>query len=308
MTSPKGTATFNRWSVFAQRYPAGTRGDLIRQLAIAALEGAALVKLVSDGKATPLALVLLVALEGALLGTLAGAQSLFVRPEQRMDRLRMSERLGALAVGAMWIAATYGISFWFIVHAEDSVLAFIADPLGTISAAHLALPLAMTMVGATLDAYRDHRHLAQSPEKFVSTPGNNAGARWYTLMFGGIPGFAPVVALFAATLAYFKRKAQRDELAVAKGAVAETPKAWKNLVLFLALGAAALGILHFALSGRTGWSASFVATKVLFEGLLIALPWIAVAAKTKEETPEPLEATASSTASRALRPKRKKSR
>ena len=27
------------------------------------------------------------------------------------------------------------------------------------------------------------------------------------------------------------------------------------------------------------WSASFVATKVLFEGLLIALPWIAVAAK-----------------------------
>ena len=282
--------------------------DLFRQLAIAALEGAALVKLVAQDRLSPLFLVLLVALEGALLGTIAGIQSRFVRPEQRMDRLRISERLGALSVGVIWIALTYGIAFWFILHAGDSVLAFFHDPLGTMSAAHLALPLAITTFGAGLDAFRDHRHLAQSPEKFVSTPGNNAGARWYTLIFGGIPGFAPIVALFAGTIAVLRRRSQRAESTAANDVAAEAPKTWKNLALFLALGTAALLILHFSLSGPTGWSASFVATKVLFEGLLIALPWIAVAAKAKEQTPDSPEATPPASSPRKRKGERKFSR
>ncbi len=271
------------WDALIRRYPLGSRGDLVRQLALTVLSNLVVARLLITGQMLPFHLVLLVALEALLLSSIAYAQHRFVPRTAIMEspeKQSVGQRIFTLGFGLFWLAGVYGMVLSFLAPSGDAVRTFLDDPLAGIVAARLHWPLAITAGSALFDAVRDHLHWREVQEPhggfFVSTPGFSAVARWLTLFLGGIPFLMPLAILAFGLSVLIKRLEKKVSLATPDNAK------WAVLVVPL-LGFAIFGTMGTLLrAGLAGWVIGYTVAKIASEIFIVCLPLIATKAKTEE--------------------------
>lgn len=265
------------WDALIRRYPLGSRGDLVRQLALTVISNLIVARLLITGQMLPFHLVLLVALEALLLSAVAYAQHRFVPRTAIMEspeKQSVGQRIFTLGFGLVWLAGVYGMVLSFLAPSGT----FLDDPLAGIVAARLHWPLAITAGSALLDAVRDHLHWREVQEPqggfFVSTPGFSAVARWLTLFLGGIPFLMPLAILAFGLSVLIKRLEKK----------VSTPDNAKWAVLVVPiLGFAIFGTMGTLLrAGLAGWVIGYTVAKIASEIFIVCLPLIATKAKAEE--------------------------
>ena len=269
-TSPKANS-IAQWDALLARYPLGSPLELARQLAVVGIGNAVVVRMVVTGQLAPWELVLLVGLEAFLLTAVAWAQARMVPRSALMDEpVPLAQRLGTLGFGLFWLAAVYTIILGVYLREGRELLDALAAPWETLRRSAVRWPLAISVVAAAADAVADWRHWRARGGYFLSTPGFNAGARWLTLFFGGIPFFVPMAAL-AWTVVTFVQRLVRD------------PRSPLTLVVIPLLALAVFGPLAWMLrAGVLAWAVGYTSAKLVSEGFILCLPLIARRARDEE--------------------------
>ena len=271
------------WDALARRYPLGSRGDLVRQLALTVVSNVVVAHLLITRQMLPFHLVVLVALEALLLSVIAFVQHRFVPRSAIMEspeKQSIGQRIFTLGFGLFWLFAVYGLVLSFLAPSGDAVRDFVRDPLAGLIAARLHWPLAITAGSAVWDAVRDHLHWQQEQAPhggyFVSTPGFNAIARWLTLFLGGIPYLMPLAIVVFGLSKLIQRLGKKA------AAANQTNVKWALLVAPL-LGLALFGTMSTLLrAGLAGWAIGYTVAKIASEVLIVFMPWIATQAKAEE--------------------------
>lgn len=270
-TQREKLASITQWDALLARYPQGSPAGLLYQLAVVLAANGMTLRLLVTGRMRPAELVVLVALEAVLLSAIAWLQIQRVPASARLDdeKTPILARLGTLAFGLFWLAVVYGFAL------GDSFEKLVQDDGWPSAAAFLQSgmqwPLALCLLGAFIDAFRDWEHWCDRGGHFISTPGFNAVARWLTLYLGGIPFLVPMAVVAKLIVTLFERPGQRR----AGGS--------PNPLMILLLLGGVFGLMLWLLnSGISGWAVGFCSAKVVSEVFLICMPLIATKARAEE--------------------------
>lgn len=297
--------SLNQWQQLMTRYPLTSRWALGLQIALTLTSNGVIAWLVVTGRMTPFELVVLVALEAALLIGIAWLQGRTVPPEAR-EKNPMSgrERLVTFAFALFWLSGVHAFVFLGFVPSGPEILAAIRDPLAFLASSNLKWPLLITLLGAAIDALQDRAHFAKHGGTFLSTPGFHGAARWLTLFLGGIPFVVPffgfVIGLKLAgerIAAAVQRRFGRPEGRMLIVMIMMIP-----LAGWLALTGIAwiLSSIDNALdSGVAWWALCYAAAKFVAELFIVCVPLIASKAHAEE---------AEALANPKARPSKRKSR
>lgn len=262
------------WDALVQRYPLSAPQALLQPALVTVGSNVLTVQLLVSGRMQPLQLVLLVGLEAFFLSLVGLVQTRSVPESALMEKpAPLGQRLATLSFGLFWLAVVYAAIFYFFLRAGDQLAALRDDPAGTLLAAGLQWPLALTVAGAVVDAVRDHLHFRDLGGYFISTPGLGAAARWLTLFLGGIPFVIPIFAIGVGVTTLVKR--------LSKGRH-EKDVRWA-IVLVPLLSFSLFGVMGWLLNhGVTGWAVGYCSAKIASELFLVFLPLIASRAKAEE--------------------------
>lgn len=272
--------SLGKWKQLMARYPLTSRWGLAFQIATTLSVNGVVVWLVTSGRMTPFELVVLVALEAALLIGIASVQSRLVPEEAReKNPMGLRERLGTLAFALFWLGGVYSFVFFGFVPSIEEMGRALRDPLAFLASSTLKWPLLITLVGAAVDALQDAAHFRRHGGTFLSTPGFNGAARWLTLFLGGIPFVVP----FFGTVIAIKLIVERIAAAV-KRRVGMPSERIMIVLLLLILPAgwlvfAGIGWVGNALESAVGgvglWALGYCAAKFVAELFIVCIPLIA---------------------------------
>lgn len=272
--------SLGQWKQLMTRYPLTSRWGLGFQIATTLSANGVVAWLVASGRMTPFELVVLVALEAALLIGIAWLQSRLVPEEAReKNPMGLRERLGTLAFALFWLGGVYAFVFFGFVPSGEEIGRALRGPLGFLTRSTLKWPLLITLVGAAVDALQDAAHFRRHGGTFLSTPGFHGAARWLTLFLGGIPFMVP---LFGTVIAL---KLVGERIAAAVKRRFGKPEGRAFIVLLMMIPVAGwlvltgIGWLGAALDpvvGAVGWWAlCYAAAKFVSELFIVCLPLIA---------------------------------
>lgn len=275
-----------QWDALLVRYPPGQRLDLVRSGFFVLAANAWLFQLVANGRLRPFHLVLMVAVEAALLVGLAQIQSKLVPATALMEKPQpLRERLFLLGFALFWLGGVYGLVLIGMMGQWPAIRDFFAAPTQALLAAGLLGPLAVTAVGALADAVRDHLHWKSHGGYFLSTPGFGGAARVLTLFFGGIPFAVPIFAVGWAVVALVEALRRRGRTSATQpdsDPLLQVPIAVPILVLAL-LGGGLFALYRYLDAAQVSfWAAGYCLAKVASELLIVCIPWIAVRARAEE--------------------------
>jgi len=262
-----------------RRYPLASPWGLAWPAATTLAGNIVVAWLVATGRMSPFELVLLVAVEAALLIGIAVLQARFV-PKEAIQRNPMSlrERLFTFAFGLLWLGLVYTLVFVGLVPQREEVERLLADPLAFLLSSNLEWPLLITLAGAAVDALQDHAHFSRHGGIFYSTPGMQAAARWMTLFLGGIPFFMPLVAVVGVLVLVGKKLGEL----VRRRADAD------RQALLTTAAVPVLGIAFFSTFGWLvqadveGWAIGYATAKFAAELFIVCVPLIAKKAHEEE--------------------------
>lgn len=269
------------WEALSARFPMSHPASLAVPLLSALAANATLCWLVATRALSPLELVLIVVLETLLFVLAAWAQHALVPRAAHLEgkHMGLGERLGLGVFALVWLGGVYGFVLFLWLGQAEQAAALIADPLGFLGQSRMWLPLAISAVGAVLDALLDWRHWRRHGGKFVSTPAMTGAARWLTLFLGGIPFAMPlflIVAAFSKLIELFQKRA---------GASSLLP-----MVLVPVLILSVFGTFGWLVqSGVSGFAIGYTIAKLAADSLIVFMPWIGHIEKNKpaEGLPEP---------------------
>ncbi|MEO7793436.1 MAG: hypothetical protein ABIV06_01575 [Thermoanaerobaculia bacterium] len=294
-------ASIAEWDALLARYPVGAPLDRVAQGAGVLAANACVLRLLWTGRMQPFDLVLLVLLEALLLTAIANVQMLFVPMSARMEKPRpLAAKLGVLLFALIWLAGVYGIFLGALLGSWPELVAAARDPWLTLRHSGIVWPLAITLVGAGVDAVRDGLHWKARGGYFMSTPGFYAGARWLTLFLGGIPFVLPFFALAIGLGTGVKRTSEFLAQRARK-------EGWKRLrarllwltpvaALLLLYGASNLleAFRYASLTPLQLWALGYCFAKFASEAFVSFLPWFGSKARADEAKAlgeEPVDAT-----------------
>lgn len=272
--------SMDEWKQLLARYPLTSGWALGFNILAALGANAVTVWLVITGRMTPFEVVVLVALEAALLIGVALAQSRFVPPEARETQpMGWRERLGTAAFGLVWLAGVYGLVLFAFVPSGDEIARAVQDPIAFLAGSNLRWPLLITLIVAAIDTLGDVAHFRRHGGTFISTSGFNGAARLLTLFLGGIPFAVP---FFGAVLA-LKLIADRIGALLERRAGKADERALIALVVFLPLAGWGLfnGVewigttLESGVDGAGLWVLCYCAAKFVADLFVVCLPLIA---------------------------------
>ena len=275
------------WKQLMSRYPLTSRWTLGFHIATTLLANGIVAWLVASGRMTPFELVVLVALEAAMLISIAWLQSRTVLPEAReKNPMPLRDRLVTLAFGLFWLGGVYTFVFLGFVPSWPEIQGAFQDPLGFLGHSNLKWPLLITLFLAAIDALQDRVHFARQGGKFLSTPGFNGAARWLTLFLGGIPFVVP----FFATVIAFKLVGERMAAAVKRRFGKPDERMFVVLLLMIPVAGwlvlLAMGWigtwLESVVSAVGWWALCYAAAKFVSELFIVCLPLIASKAHAEE--------------------------
>lgn len=279
--------SLDQWKQLMTRYPLTSRWALGFQILTALSANALIAWLVMTRRMTPFELVVLVALEAALLISVAWLQGKTVPPEAiEKHPMSMRERLGTLAFGLFWLGGVYSFVFFGFVPSSDEFLRAARDPLTFLASSNLKWPLAITAAGALVDALQDAAHFRRHGGTFLSTPGFHGAARWLTLFLGGIPFFVPLVGF----VVVIKLVGERVAAKVQKHFGNRNGRALPILILMIPF--AAWGVLSGVgwigewlepmIEGVGWWALCYATAKFVADLFVVSLPLIASKAHAEE--------------------------
>ncbi len=273
--------SIGQWKQMMTRYPLSSPWGLAFPALTTLSANGTIAWLVANGRMTPIELVVLVAIEAALLIGVAWAQSRFVPPQAReKNPMPMKERLGTLAFALVWLGGVYGIVLFGIVRSGDDLAqAAWSDPITFLGGSNLKWPLLITLIGAAVDSFQDWAHFRRHGGTFLSTPGLQGAARWMTLFFGGIPFMVPLVAVLVAIKTVIE-KSTLWWLSRSTGTNREARLA--TLVIPLAV-LAFFGSMAWLLRSEVSlWAVGYCSAKFVCELFIVCLPLIASTAHAEE--------------------------
>jgi Ca2+/Na+ antiporter len=268
---PAGSAADPTLSAIIDRMPPGQPLNLAADALTLLVANAVAVYYLVIGEMTPLELVVLVALEALALTVIARGQRMLV---PAAARIRPEPGQGSpafkLVFGVAWLLVMYALVFWMFFDVGAEVAAALADPIAFLWQPQIRWPLALTLLGALVDAAGDHAWFTRHGGLFVSTVEFNGMARLLTLLLGAVPFFVPMLLLVIGISVLIKRFERRQ---LAAGAMA-FPRA--VLVLAALLGALSVGMAAligglFA-AGVAGWAVGYISAKLASEAAVVALP------------------------------------
>lgn len=271
-----------QWDAMLARYPVGAPLELLSQAVGVVAANAFVLHLLWTQQMRPFELVFLVAVEAVLLTAITRVQQLFVPAEALPEKPRpLGEQLGTALFGLVWLGAVYGIFLGALLGSGPQIVAAAQAPWATLRASGLVWPLAIALAGAAIDSARDWMYWRERGGIFLSTPGLYAGARWLTLFLGGIPFFIPIAALFFGVVTLVKRVGERTE-AAARSARSRTLRSilgWLvpaiGLLAISGITALVHALENSSLTTAQGWAIGYCSAKLVSEGFVAFLPWMA---------------------------------
>jgi hypothetical protein len=276
------------WQQILDRYALTSRSALGFQVLTTISSNVLAAWLVATQRMTPFELVVLVALEAAILIGIGMLQARFVPPEAR-EKHTMStrQRLGTLGFGLFWLAGVYGLVLIAFVPSGAEMLRALRDPFGFFAESTLRWPLLITLLGAAVDTMQDAAHFARRGGRFISTPGLHGVARWLTLFLGGIPFFVPMIGLLVAiklvgerVAAVVRRRVGRpSERIMIIGLLLIPVAGW---LLLLGIGSLVTWITASLDSGVAWWALCYCSAKFVADLFVVCLPLIASKAHAEE--------------------------
>lgn len=293
------------WQEILDRYPLTSPWSLGFQVLTTISSNALAAWLVATQRMTPFELVVLVAIEAALLIGIAMLHARLLPPEAREKHtMTTQQRLGTLAFGLFWLAAVYGLVLVAFLQSGQEMLAAFRDPLTFFAESALRWPLLITLLGAAVDALQDTVHFRRHGGRFISTPGFHGAARWLTLFLGGIPFFVPMVGLLVAiklvgeraAAAVRRRFGQPSERIMIIALLLIPVVGW---LLLMGIGWLASFVTASLDSGVAWWALCYCSAKFVADLFIVCLPLIASKAHAEES------AALNAPASRKTKPKRR---
>jgi len=267
------------WETLMRRYPLSSPWSLAWPVATALAGNLVVAWLVATGRMSPLELVLLVAIETALLVGVATLQARFVPKEAiQKNPMTVRDRLVTFAFGLVWLGLVYTLVFVGLVSQREEAERLVADPVAFLLSSNLKWPLLITLAGAFVDSLQDHAHYARHGGIFYSTPGMQAAARWMTLFLGGIPFFMPLVAVVGGLYALLVKTG--EWLRARRGAQGQN--LWMLATMPLMLLAFFATFAGLVASQVSGWAIGFATAKFAAEIFVVCLPLIASKAHAEE--------------------------
>jgi hypothetical protein len=269
-------ASIAQWEALLARYPPGSPLEQLWQLGVVLAANGTTLHLLVTRRMRPWELVALVALEAAVLTSIAWVQTRGLPESALMDKPQpLRQRLGVLAFGLFWLGCVYAIVLGVWLDTGALIALAVRQPLAALRRSGLYWPLAITLGGAVADAVRDRLHWRERGGYFLSTPGFNAGARWLTLFLGGIPFLVPIAAVGWGLVTLVERLAGRRR--------GKAPPSGAAIVLMPLLGVGIFGVMGWLLSaGVSGWAVGYCSAKLVSELLIACLPLIASKARAEE--------------------------
>jgi len=271
-------ASIAQWDAMLARYPLGSPLEQLWQFTVLLTSNGVTLHLLLTGRMRPWQLIVLVALEAAILTSIAWVQVRRVPASALMEKPQpLRQRLGVLAFGLFWLAFVYGLIVVGWLDSGPELAAAARQPLETLRRSGLRWPLAITVLGAAVDAVRDGLHWRERGGYFLSTPGFNAAARWLTLFLGGIPFLVPIAAVGWVIVTLVERLSGRR-----RGKTAGPPAA-VELLLLPGLSLGVFGVMGWLISaGVSGWAVGYCSAKLVSEAIVCSLPLIAARARSEE--------------------------
>lgn len=260
----QSSLTRDEAQAWLKRFPAQGWGTFALNAASLLAGNGLVLWMMLSGRVRGAHLIALTFAEAIVLAALAWIVHLCVPRSAWTDQPKpWKERLGMFAFLMVWLGGAYSVSLLMIEGWPD-FLALLRSPQPWIdSKLHWALGIT-TAIGI-VHAVGDVGHWRAHGGQMLSSVSNDAGARWLTLILGGIPFAMP---FFAASIGAFKGI---EFVAKKFGAHPEQSVVVGLLMLAAAYGAFML-VGSLIASGVAGWAIGFVLARLIAETLIAAIP------------------------------------